>query len=100
MRGYTLNELRLKERGIEFEQALNLLSRTLSNQGLVSEEGEAVAQVISDYARSWSLLQGYDEQVLAEVGARQNGMQVLDPENAINLFSLRSQRIVRIKADD
>ncbi|MFD2631829.1 virulence RhuM family protein [Idiomarina piscisalsi] len=84
VRGYTLNELRLKERGIEFEQALNLLSRTLSNQGLVSEEGEAVAQVISDYARSWSLVQGYDEQVLAEVGARQNGMQVLDPENAIN----------------
>ena len=45
VQGYTLNERRLQERGIEFEQALSLLSRTLSNQGLVTEAGEAVAQV-------------------------------------------------------
>lgn len=39
VQGYTLNERRLQERGIEFEQALSLLSRTLSNQGLVTEAG-------------------------------------------------------------
>ena len=61
LQGYTLNQRRLAERGIEFEQALELLSRTLTSQGLVSAEGEAVARVISDYARSWRLLQGYDE---------------------------------------
>src|SRR5690554_7785457 len=70
VQGYTLNQRRLAERGIEFEQAVSLLSRTLTNQGLVSNEGEAVARVISDYARSWSLLQGYDEQQLAEVGIK------------------------------
>ena len=48
VQGYTLNQQRLQERGIEFEQAINLLSRTLSNQGLVSVAGEAVTQVISD----------------------------------------------------
>ncbi|WP_018404072.1 virulence RhuM family protein [Marinobacter gelidimuriae] len=74
VQGYTLNQRRLTERGIEFEQAVNLLSRTLTNQGLVSTEGEAVARVISDYARSWSLLQGYDEQQLAEVGIKQLDM--------------------------
>ena len=47
IQGYTLNQRRLTERGIEFEQAVNLLSRTLTNQGLVSTEGEAVARVIS-----------------------------------------------------
>lgn len=52
VQGYTLNQRRLTERGIEFEQAVDLLSRTLANQGLVSNEGEAVARVISDYARS------------------------------------------------
>ena len=72
--GYTLNQQRLAERGIEFEQAVSLLSRTLTNQGLVSGPGTAVASVISDYARSWSLLQGYDEQQLAEVGAKQPDM--------------------------
>ncbi len=84
IQGYTLNERRLQERGIEFEQALSLLSRTLSNQGLVTEAGEAVAQVISDYARSWSLLQGYDEQVLAEVGTKQSDMKALDLQDATN----------------
>lgn len=83
VQGYTLNQRRLTERGIEFEQAVSLLSRTLTNQGLISNEGEAVARVISDYARSWSLLQGYDDQQLAEVGIKQPGMQPLELNEAI-----------------
>lgn len=75
--GYTLNERRLAERGVEFEQAVSLLSRTLANRQLVSDEGQAVLQVIGEYARSWSLLQGYDEQSLAEQNARQGGMRAL-----------------------
>ena len=62
--GYTINQRRLQERGIEFEQAVALLSQTLNHQQLVNAEGAAVLSVISDYARSWSLLQGYDEQSL------------------------------------
>ena len=83
VQGYTINQRRLVERGIEFEQAVSLLSRTLSNQGLVSVEGEAVTLIISDYARSWSLLQGYDEQVLAEIGAKQLGMHSLELNEAL-----------------
>jgi prophage maintenance system killer protein len=74
--GYTLNQRRLHERGIEFEQAVQLLSRTLVNQQRVNAGGAAVLAVISDYARSWSLLQGYDEQSL---GAAQ---QARDDANA------------------
>jgi hypothetical protein len=60
--GYALNQKRLEERNIEFEQVVSLLSSTLSNQSLVNQEGELVLNVVSKYARSWSLLQGYDEQ--------------------------------------
>lgn len=87
VQGYTLNQRRLTERGIEFEQAVNLLSRTLTNQGLVSTEGEAVARVISDYARSWSLLQGYDEQQLAELNIKQSDMHSLGLEEALKAIS-------------
>ena len=83
VQGYTLNQQRLTERGIEFEQAVSLLRRTLTSQGLVSSEGEAVAGVISDYARSWSLLQGYDEQQLDEVGVRQPDMRPLMLDEAL-----------------
>lgn len=70
IQGYSLNQHRLLERGVEFEQAVNLLSSTLTNQGLMSAEGEAVAKAISDYARSWSLLQGYDELFYPNVASR------------------------------
>jgi prophage maintenance system killer protein len=75
--GYTLNQRRLKERGIEFEQAVALLSQTLNHQQLVNVEGAAVLSVIADYARSWSLLQGYDDQSLGALPNKQKGMQAL-----------------------
>jgi prophage maintenance system killer protein len=77
VQGYSLNQRRLAERGVEFEQAVALLSRTLSNQQLLAPSGEAVLAVIGDYARSWSLLQGYDEQNLADIAAQQTGMRPL-----------------------
>ncbi|WP_375056642.1 RhuM family protein [Zobellella sp. DQSA1] len=83
VQGYTLNRRCLAEWGIEFEQAMNLLSRTLSNQGLMSPQGAAVAGVISDYARSWSLLQDYDEQQLAEIGIKQPDMRPLELDEAL-----------------
>ncbi len=55
VQGYALNERRLQERGIEFEQVIGLLGQTLSNQSLLSDEGKAVLSVVQDYARSWSL---------------------------------------------
>lgn len=94
VKGYTLNQRRLTERGIEFEQAVDLLSRTLTNQGLVSNEGEAVARVISDYARSWSLLQGYDEQQLAEVGIKQPDMQPLELDEALKAIGELKQTLI------
>ncbi|MFP3342195.1 virulence protein RhuM/Fic/DOC family protein [Halomonas sp. SIMBA_159] len=94
VQGYTLNQRRLTERGIEFEQAVNLLSRTLTNQGLVSTEGEAVARVISDYARSWSLLQGYDEQQLTELNIKQPGMHSLELEEALKAIGELKQTLI------
>ena len=85
--GYTLNQRRLQERGVEFEQAIALLSRTLANQQLVSDEGEAVLAVINDYARSWSLLQGYDEQSLTSLTNKQNDMLALELDSVLEAIA-------------
>lgn len=46
LRGYTLNEKRLREKGLsEIEQALGLLARTLTANALVTDEGRAVLEV-------------------------------------------------------
>src|SRR5437667_8407339 len=47
LRGYTLNEARLAERGLsEIDQAVALLARTLTTRSLVTDEGPAVLQVV------------------------------------------------------
>lgn len=62
VRGYTLNERRLAERGLdEAKQTLDLLARTLENQALVDETGRAVLHIITAYADTWRLLLEYDE---------------------------------------
>ena len=81
--GYTLNRRRLHERGIEFEQAISLLSRTLVKQQLMNNAGEAVLSVISDYARSWSLLQGYDAQSFKQLSDKQTDMQALNMNDVL-----------------
>lgn len=99
--GYTLNQRRLQERGIEFEQAVTLLSRTLANQQLVNNAGEAVLSVISDYARSWSLLQGYDEQSLVARSDKQANMQALMLDDALlAIAELKKELIAKGEATE
>lgn len=95
VQGYTINQRRLLERGIEVDQALQLLSRTLSNQALIQPDGEAVVGVITDYARSWSLLQGYDEQSLKERSQKQEGMQPLDLDTVLAAISQLKAELIR-----
>ena len=63
LRGYTLNEHRLAERGMsEIEQAVALLARTLTAHALVTDEERAVLRVVQQYTRAWRLLLEYDEE--------------------------------------
>ncbi len=71
LRGYTLNERRLRERGLGgIEQAVGLLARTLTSHALVTDEGRAVLEVVQRYTRAWRLLLEYDEERLAAAPAR------------------------------
>ena len=71
-RGYSLNEHRLAEQGLaELEQAVNLLSKTLNRQALVTDIGREVVGLILGYAKTWRLLLDYDEGRLSiPAGAR------------------------------
>lgn len=67
LRGYTLNETRLREKGFgEIEQAVGLLANTLARHELLSGEGAAVLDVVRRYTRAWRLLLEFDEGRLAE----------------------------------
>jgi len=99
--GYSINQRRLQERGVEFEQAVALLSQTLANQQLVAPEGEEVLRVISEYARSWSLLQGYDEQSLTDISIKQGEMRALGLDDVFSaVASLKKELIAKGEATE
>lgn len=86
LRGYTLNERRLRERGLgEIEQAVGLLARTLTAHALITDEGRAVLDVVQRYTRSWRLLLEYDEGRLAEAPER-----AVAPTAALSLDDARA----------
>jgi prophage maintenance system killer protein len=92
VRGYTLNEWRLREKGLtEMEQAMGLLARTLERNDLVTGEGRAVLDVVQHYARTWRLLLAYDENRLpaAPLGTRR-------PSKDLSLHDARAA-IVRLR---
>ena len=65
VKGYTFNQQRLAEKGVEeARQMLALLSNTLQGHALVSDEGVAVLEIVTAYARTWQLLWQYDEDSL------------------------------------
>ncbi len=84
VRGYTLHEQRIRERGFaEIRQAVALLGRTLTQNDLVTDEGRAVLQVIEDYSRTWHLLLAYDENRLESgVGDPREQMAALPAADA------------------
>jgi len=67
LNGYSINEYNLTARKIkELEGAVELLSRTLISNSLVNDIGIEVLEIISEYAKTWSVLLEYDEGRLRE----------------------------------
>jgi prophage maintenance system killer protein len=50
------------------------MARTLSSRGLVSDEGQAVLEVVQRYSRAWRWLLAYDEDRLAPATAEPDGV--------------------------
>ena len=60
--GYSLNNDKLIGAKVaELQQAVDLLSRTLTNNEFITSEGISVLEIIRSYAKTWDLLIKYDE---------------------------------------
>ncbi|MBE0515150.1 virulence protein RhuM/Fic/DOC family protein [Sulfurimonas sp.] len=63
--GYAINQKRLEQKGLkELNQTISLLQNTISQSELELHEAKGLLDVILGYSRTWSLLQGYDEDSL------------------------------------
>jgi prophage maintenance system killer protein len=102
VRGYSLNQRRLAEKGVEdMRQILSLLAGTLESHNLVSDEGLAVLEVINRYARTWQLLMQYDENNLPDLETKhvaKSGMEIDKARQAI--AALKKELMVRKEASE
>ena len=100
LQGFTLNQSRLAELGInEAQQALELLSRTLQTNVLVNDTGKEVLALIAGYAKTWRLLLQYDEQTIPLPPGCKPAQGVLSHEKAkIAIDRLKADLIARNEA--
>ena len=88
VRGFTVNERRLAERGLqEARETLDLLSRRLLNQALVDDTGQAVLGLIGSYADTWRLLLEYDEDRLKTPPGAKPSTSALDHDRAVDAIA-------------
>ena len=83
LKGYVLNQEKLqKQKFQELEQTIQLIKQGLQNKDLSTQEAKGFVEIISDYAKSWAMLQGYDDQSLQELSASTEEKFVLGYDEA------------------
>jgi len=102
VRGYSLNQRRLAEKGVEeVRQVLSLLAGTLESHNLVSDEGLAVLEVVNRYARTWQLLLQYDENNLPAPETKHVAKSSLEIDKARQaIAALKKELMVRKEASE
>ncbi len=102
VRGYSLNQRRLAEKGVEeMRQVLSLLAGTLESHNLISDEGLAVLEVVNRYARTWQLLVQYDENNLPAPDTKHIAKAGLEIDQAYQAIAvLKKELMLRKEASE
>ena len=83
IKGYALNQKKLQKQKLdELNKTISLIKQGLENQELNLAEAKGFVEIVGEYAKSWALLQGYDEQSLQEITHTKDEKFVLDYDEA------------------
>ena len=83
IKGYSLNQKQLQKQKLdELDKTISLIKQGLANQELSLTDAKGFVEIVGEYAKSWALLQGYDEQSLQEVTRTNDEKFILDYDEA------------------
>ncbi len=83
VKGYALDQDKLKEQKLqELDKTIQLIKQGLENRELSTTEAKGFVEIIGKYAKSWALLQGYDDQSLEELTQTKESKFILDYNEA------------------
>lgn len=81
--GYALNKDKLQEQKLkELDNTLKLIRESIELKHISADEAKGFVDIVSNYAKSWALLQGYDEQTLEDVISSKEERFILDYDEA------------------
>jgi len=79
IKGYSINQKRIRQKGLdELDKTIALLKNTIEKSELELTEAKGLLDVIINYSRTWTLLQGYDEDSLKKEAEKKEEKFILD----------------------
>jgi prophage maintenance system killer protein len=88
IKGYALNQKRLKDTNLqELTSTIELIKNSLEHKTIQNDEAKGLFDIINNYAKSWSLLQSYDEdniETTQSTSIQKFTLQYSEIKNAIN----------------
>ena len=94
--GYSINNKRLQQRGLkELNEIISLLKDTISNAQIELNEAKGLLDVILNYSRTWTLLQGYDEDTLKIDFVSKEAKFILDSDEAKNYIAQLKDELIK-----
>jgi len=100
IKGYALNQKRIEQRFDEFKREIELLTKVIKTKDLKEIEAKGFLEIITKYAKSWILLNKYDEQNL-EIPKGKEAKFALDYDEAIKAVKeLKKELIAKKEATE
>lgn len=98
IKGYALNKERLQQQKFdELNATIALIRSNIENHEITLSESKGFVEIVSNYARSWALLQGYDEQSLLEVTQSKEERFLLGYDEAKEAIALFKETLMNKK---
>ena len=95
LKGYAIDQERLKkEKLVELERTIETIKQAVDSRTLAENEAKGFIEIIGNYAKSWALLQGYDEQTLKDVTATKENRFILDYDEAKEAIAVLKKELM------
>lgn len=96
LKGYTLNQKKLQENFDEFKQEIELLNKVIKSSNLKEIEAKGFLDIITKYAKSWILLNQFDESRI-EIPKGKEAKFILDYDEAKEEIERLKQNLIAKK---
>lgn len=100
LKGYALNQQRLRQNAAELEQALRLIQKTAASPELTVDSGRGLVDIVSRYTHTFLWLQQYDAGLLQEPSGESGGVLPNVQEARTALHTFKQQLIARGEATE